>query len=756
MKKLDYDNAFTLLEQKRKKDLSILEFKTVINKLHKLNNDKIINEEDKRLLEVSLWDKAKFFMSKLGRYKAGGKIFGKGEIDQESAAKVQQIVDKKGNEMIKGLHDEIQKMNSKGEGKFPNNQDPNIFLDIILKISATYDSIVAATKLNPKEKGYLPVGVANIIIEDLREYVKKYLDVDLAAAYTVMDSKEESEEELITDSELPLEEDRESDVRSRLQAKGGDEKIDSIRMGKKGLASNRLPIVLSAIGGSLGILSWIAQTEWFKELVFKVVQDPDQIRTDVVNKTISDNLNVDDRGWSYTIQNNGFEDATGMNLHHDAPVENLHKAFEYYGGGDEQKGMDAMSQFLNPTERAESMANLKEQLADPSNKTIGDIFNKGEGTWGNQGLFGQYGGAKQVIATQVVKVIKRTLVKGALRTVVTSKIGAGLIKVAPWLGGLGIGLLGTGALVKIMREKGKRQSRAKTLDDLLQSLQLIKGDDAQVDYSNLDKEEKTNNNLCGKNVDELNKILTNVKSRATTLKGMKLMDYSDNPMFQKMLLESFLTSKVTAIKINGKAIHETLKDLYDNGLLEAPRPRDINKKQQLPQGWENQLSAFFTELFKLFALLNKSCKDNVSYGQIKKLFKQLYLIGTEGRGNYSDEQKRQQLFKKLVGTLHNFFSAISKLSDFTKGKSGKPSDEEIEKRRAAKERGRKMMDKNSDGNVTSYKDFEDGFSAEKGAGPKSKDDKIGLSNWFNKKQTSHYDRGDNVLKEEIKRIKRLM
>jgi len=641
MKKINYDNAFTKLEEKKEIDSILFEFRIVINKLHDLNKNKIISENDKRLLEVSLWDKAKFLMAKLGRYKAGGKILGKGEIDQESAAKIQQIIDKKGNEMVKGLHDEIQKTNSKGEGKFPNNQNPDIFLDIILKISATYDSIVAATKLGPKEKGYLPVDVANMIIEDLREYVKKYLDVDLAAAYTVMDSKEESDEELITDSELPLEEDRESDVRSRLQAKGGDEKIDSIRMGKKGLASNRLPIVLAAIGGSLGILSWIAQTEWFKELVFKVVQDPDQIRTDVVNKTISDNLNVDERGWSYTIQNNGFEDATGMNLHHDAPIENLHKAFEHYGGGDEQKGMDAMSQFLNPSERAESMANLKEQLADPNNKTIGDIFNKGEGTWGNQGLFGQYGGAKQVIATQVVKVIKRTLVKGALRTAVTSKIGAGLIKMAPWLGGLGIGLLGAGALVKIMREKGKRQSRAKTLNDLLQSLQLIKGGEVSVDYSNLDKEEKSNN-LCGKNVDELNKILVNVKSRATTLKGMKLIDYSDNDMFQKMLLESFLSSKVTAIKINGKAIHETLKDLYDNGLLEAPRPRDINKKQQLPQGWENQLSAFFTELFRLFSLLNKSCKDNVSYEQIKKLFKQLYLIGTEGKGKWKTFRRRNR------------------------------------------------------------------------------------------------------------------
>jgi hypothetical protein len=293
MKKYDDYNALTSLDESREISKLILEFNKTINDLYDLHNNKLISENDKSLLEVSLWGKAKFLLSKLGRYKAGGKILGKGKIDQEAGAKIQKILDKKGNELISGLNDEIKKINSTGKGEFPNNQDSNIFLDIILKISATYDSIVSATKIDPKTEGYLPPDMANAIIEDLREYVKKYLDVDLTAAYTVMDSEDESEETLITDSETNLEEDRESDVRSQLQAKSGEEKIDSIRMGKKGLASNKLPIILSAIGGSLGILSWIAQTEWFKDLVYQVVQNPDKIKTDVINKTIKDNLNVD-------------------------------------------------------------------------------------------------------------------------------------------------------------------------------------------------------------------------------------------------------------------------------------------------------------------------------------------------------------------------------------------------------------------------------------------------------------------------------
>ena len=144
----------------------------------------------------------------------------------------------------------------------------------------------------------------------------------------------------------------------------------------------------------------------------------------------------------------------------------------------------------------------------------------------------------------------------------------------------------------------------------------------------------------------------------------------------------------------------------------------------MPEGWENQTSTFFEDLFKLFSLLNKSCKNNPSYIQIKKLFKQLYLISRQGKTSNKDEKKRAELFKKLVGTLHNFFSSISKSSEFVKGKEGKPSDEEIEKRRTAKQKGRERIEKNIDSNVAP--------------------------------ELAHYDRGDEIIGEEIKRIRQLM
>ena len=79
-----------------------------------------------------------------------------------------------------------------------------------------------------------------------------------------------------------------------------------------------------------------------------------------------------------------------------------------------------------------------------------------------------------------------------------------------------------------------------------------------------------------------------------------------------------------------------------------------------------------------------------------------------------------------MGTLHNFFSAISKVDEFTKGSEGKPSEEEINRRREAKKLSKQRMDKSGE--------------TKKNVKP----------------ELAHYDRGQNILKEEIKRIKQLM
>jgi hypothetical protein len=76
----------------------------------------------------------------------------------------------------------------------------------------------------------------------------------------------------------------------------------------------------------------------------------------------------------------------------------------------------------------------------------------------------------------IVKTLTQAVPKIVTKTAI--KTGAGYA-VAKGLGGvlgpIGVGLLAAGALVKIMRMKGQKQSRAKTLNDLYQSIRNIEG-----------------------------------------------------------------------------------------------------------------------------------------------------------------------------------------------------------------------------------------------------------------------------------------
>ena len=56
-----------------------------------------------------------------------------------------------------------------------------------------YDSIVAATKKNPEDATYMDPTVANEIITDMREVIKKYIDVDLVSGYSVAEKLSQSE-----------------------------------------------------------------------------------------------------------------------------------------------------------------------------------------------------------------------------------------------------------------------------------------------------------------------------------------------------------------------------------------------------------------------------------------------------------------------------------------------------------------------------------------------------------------------------------
>lgn len=515
-------------------------------RLSRYSDFKAVNEEE------NLWGDIKYGFSKLGRYKAGGKIFGKGETDKEAAYEMGEIMGDTANAVIKATHDLVMK----AAPEFPNDRKRIAFLRGIILYGQLYDSIVAAAEKKPGEEGYLSHEVANKLIENLRKVVKKALDVDLAAVYSVMDSKDsidvESEdmlfEEIFFLDDEPIneeflkklkawkdkamdkmfgKEDEDSEQRiagsrqsAKLQGAGDDGEVESERM--KTLASNKLPMVLMGIGGALGALGWIASTDWFKDLVTDTVYHPAKWGT--MEESVKKNLVQNPKGWSYTIQDNGFKAATGKSLAFDQPASNLKDAFNFYGGGNEQKGVEAMSQFLGGENRAASAAEVTRQLADPSNKTILDIFNKLEGTWGDNFFMNQTGGAK--IASIVTKTTRKYLIKAGFKTTTTSLIGGKLIALAPVLGAMGIALIAAGATVKLLREKGKRQSRAKTLNDLLQSLKLVKAEDSGKEEGGAQGQgegEKENSKVDEKSIYPLMiKNLQALKSMLITYEGVSL------------------------------------------------------------------------------------------------------------------------------------------------------------------------------------------------------------------------------------------
>ena len=459
-------------------------------------------------LNESFWDDVKYGLSKLGRYKAGGKILGKKGTDDAAKLELREIMNKESNKLLKQVYGEVMIV----APEFPNDRKKITFLRGVLMYGQLYDSLVAAAKKDSKEEGYLAPDVCNQIIEDMRKVIKKFLDVDLKGIYTVTESKEDD----ITDEEIlelynfddidmsAINEEEEFfkklvDLKNKamdkmfgakkgedaeqkttkgqsakFQQTSGDKNVETERM--KGLESNKLPLILAGVGAALGAIGWIAQSQWFKDLITTTVNHPAQFGEETFTKTIENNIKVDPKGWSYTIQNNGFMDATGKSLNFNQPVGNLQDAFKFYGGGDQAKGIEAMSNFLGGGGKASSVADITSQLADPSNKTIGDIFNHLEGTWGDKVLMNQNGGAKSFIAKQVYTQTKKVLIKAGFKTTTTSVIGTKLIALAPVLGTIGIALIGAGAVVKLLREKGQRQSRAKTLDNLLQSLVLVSVD----------------------------------------------------------------------------------------------------------------------------------------------------------------------------------------------------------------------------------------------------------------------------------------
>ena len=98
--------------------------------------------KDDNRLDEGAWETIKYGLSKLGRYKAGGKILGKNKTTRAAQDKIRAILNKESNKLLRGLDNEVKRVSP----EFPNDKKRFAFLKGVITIGALYDSIVAATK----------------------------------------------------------------------------------------------------------------------------------------------------------------------------------------------------------------------------------------------------------------------------------------------------------------------------------------------------------------------------------------------------------------------------------------------------------------------------------------------------------------------------------------------------------------------------------------------------------------------------------
>ena len=434
----------------------------IVSQILKETLDKINNIESNGDINEGLMDTVKYGLSKLGRYKAGGKIFGKGKVDQEAARKIQQIIDKQGNAVIKQLDDTIRQENP----EFPNNKEPEQFLSTVMSIAAVYDSVVASTNKNPNEEGYLPVDAANGVINDLREYVKKFLDVDLAAVYSTVNEEEVEQ----------LDEVEASDVRQQLQTKRGDSGEDFASTRMDTLKSNRLPLTLAGVGSALGGLSWLVNTDWFRSLFEEITQNPSiEYIKELVEKKSDVFASIKPGEGMTQIMNR----LNGLNLNPNSSPQDFLDGVKQLGGGDLQAGIDALGAdggiFKNPAGAKQALEAIA-QNPSAYGDNLGQMF-QGElaGTGRQVGdlLVTQTGGGlKGLVVNTIVQMVPKIVMKTGVKLGAGYAVAKGL---GAALGPIGIGLIAAGALVKLMRMKGQKSSRAATLNALYQSIRNIEG-----------------------------------------------------------------------------------------------------------------------------------------------------------------------------------------------------------------------------------------------------------------------------------------
>lgn len=578
-----------------------------------------INLEVNQLIEEGAWENIKYALSKLGRYKAGGKIFGKSQTDAKSLAQITNLLDKKGNEVIKNLDIAIKQKNV----EFPNNKSQEDFLNTILDIATIYDSIVAATKLTPEDEGYLPVDAANTIINDLREYTQKYLDVDLTAAFSIFNEGDELNE---VDTDLDT-------IKSKVGSKFADTKAsiesgdlksyDTERM--KTLKSWRLPLVLMGAGASFGALSWLIHylfsPKEITTLTPEIIQDkvetalgnvnPGEGMTQILNRTLGTDLNPNSN-----------------------PKEVVN-ALAKLGGGDAKKGVEIITQnggiFKDSNAARQTLTAIINNPTEHGN-TLKQVFS---GTWAGTGRI-----AGDTLVTLPGNTLSGMVIKSITRWVSRKTIIGGVkaTVAAPILKVLGISLITGGVVAALARYKGRKTSRAQVLNDLVQYIRPVESSQSNQSVINIgsgssrvkgsSNNEQLYNNLKKYFQDIFNyKIQTNTSTYGTGGTSNKQKQYSGSSnVTSKITQPNDIDDIIKLMEVDLNFFNE-LKEVNDSLMRSINNKADAvdtdNKGLNDIGLSSNQLKLFKTHITRLTQLVKMFKGFNTTDKNLQKLIDQL-------------------------------------------------------------------------------------------------------------------------------------
>jgi len=459
-----------------------------------------LSDYEAQLLKEGFWDAVQ---SGIGNF-AGGvdKVLKTVKLKKEpkgweQAQKIfQKVAEKEGNAMMKDLAGAIGKETTDlesglGSGKndqtFPVNKNSSIFQSGVNTIASTYDTIVAGTEKEPDAEGYLPVEVANELIEQLRIMVQKYIadtEREKGGMYVSFGGggKAVAEEGIWHNGTLILE------------AEEGEEELDpdaeyeKIMRGQdspvfKRMSSMKAPLVIAGVGALLGATGWMASQPWFHKLVIKIL-DLDTGGTDTAEKIVStveddpvfSNLGDVKSGEGMTQFFSHTDAGAGLDLGPGGSTDDLLKVAKNIGGGDIDQGFKNMASMTqgtgNPTAAYEALKGLK---SGGESMQIGEFFKNATEMSGVGGtIFAIPPGP--VIAKSIGKKVVKTVVKETIKTGAGGSAAAAVAMMtgaAPILAGIGLSTVVAGAALAAIRHRAKKKSRMGVLQDLLSQLNLL-------------------------------------------------------------------------------------------------------------------------------------------------------------------------------------------------------------------------------------------------------------------------------------------